>query len=369
MIPQSNPGASYLAQRADIDSAIQEVLASGWYILGGQVSTFEREFASYIGVPHMLGVANGTDAITLALKSLGIGPGDAVATVSHTAVASIVGIQLSGATPVLLDIDEFYTLDPEQLKGAATVAEAHNLRLAAVLPVHLYGQSADLDRIAAFSRAIGGVIIEDCAQAHGAVWNGKMLGSIGDAASFSFYPTKNLGAFGDGGATAFRDSDVMTRANQLRQYGWDADRRCQQHGMNSRLDELQAAILRAKLTRLAADIERRRAIAAAYNDGLRDLPILLPEVREGCVHAWHQYVVSVSDREAFRNAMTTAGIGTAIHYTPPNHLHPVYRNALRAGALTRTEVACERIVSLPMFSELTDPQVNRVIDAIRAACR
>ena len=367
-IPQSDPGASYLAHRREIDSAIQAALASGWYILGNQVSAFEREFASYVGTPHMLGVANGTDAITLALRALGIGSGHAVATVSHTAVASIVGIQLAGATPVLLDIDDYYTLDADQLMVAAKVAEAQNLRLAAILPVHLYGQPADLEGIGTFARAAGTVVIEDCAQAHGALWNGQMVGSIGEAASFSFYPTKNLGAFGDGGATAFRDGDAMARATQLRQYGWDADRRCQQFGMNSRLDEVQAAILRTKLPRLAADIDRRRAIAATYHEGLSNLPIALPKVREGCVHAWHQYVISLPDRDAFRLAMTTAGIGTAIHYTPPNHLHPVYQKALRARPLIRTERASQQIVSLPMFPELTEVQVSRVIDAVRASC-
>jgi dTDP-4-amino-4,6-dideoxygalactose transaminase len=193
-----------------------------------------------------------------------------------------------------------------------------------------------------------------------------MVGSITEAASFSFYPTKNLGAIGDGGATVFRDADAANRGTQLRQYGWDTERNCQRFGRNTRLDELQAAILRSKLSRLSADIARRRDIAATYDDGLRNLPLTRPKVREGCEHAYHQYVISVSDRDGFRRAMTKAGVGTAIHYTPANHLHPAYAKVARiGGALPRTEQAAKHVVSLPIFPELSDVQLSRVIDAIR----
>ena len=365
-IPQSNPGASSAGYKDEIDRSIQRVMASGWYILGQEVAAFEREFANFIGASNVIGVANGTDAITIALEALGVGPGCAVVTVSHTAVASIVGVQLSGATPLLVDIDEHYTLDPQHLEAAAASAKKQGLRLAAILPVHLYGQPADLDPIIDFAKVNGAVVIEDCAQAHGALWKGRMVGGITEAASFSFYPTKNLGAIGDGGATSFRDPEVVARGMQLRQYGWDAERRCQHFGRNSRLDELQAAILRAKLKGLAADIARRREIAAAYDEGLRNLPLTLPKVREGAVHAYHQYVVSVANQNAFRESLVKAGVGTAIHYAPANHLHPAYAKATRVGgALPATEEAAKHVVSLPMFPELTDGQVSRVIDAVR----
>lgn len=367
-VPQSDPGASYAANRAALDAAMQGALTSGWYILGENVAEFEREFASWGCMSHALGVANGTDAITVALKALGIGEGHAVATVSHTAVATIVGIQLAGATPILLDIDAFYTLDAHQLDSARNVAEANGLRLGAILPVHLYGQPADLAAITRFAAQQDCVVIEDCAQAHGALWNERLVGSITEASSFSFYPTKNLGAFGDGGATGFRDADAMTRATQIRQYGWDSERRCQRFGMNTRLDELQAAVLRIKLKSLDQDIQRRRAIAATYQDGLRNLQLQLPVTRPDCVHAWHQFVIALDNRDRFRQAMSVAGIGTAIHYAPPNHTHPAYTNALRASNLKRTDDVCSRIVSLPMFPELTDFQVSRVIDGVRASC-
>lgn len=365
-IPQTDPGASYRAHREEIDAAVQASLAGGWYILGEAVAKFEREFAEFIGANNIVGVANGTDAITLALKALGVGPGDAVVTVSHTALATLVGIQLSGATPILVDVDAYGTLDPRFLEDCATLAGARDLRLAAIVPVHLYGQPADLEPIMAFAKKHGAVVIEDCAQSHGALWNGQMTGSITEAASFSFYPTKNLGAFGDGGAVALRDADAAARAVQLRQYGWDTHRLSQRFGMNSRLDEVQAAILRCKLPRLASDIARRRAIAAAYDDGLGNLQIALPKTREGCVHAWHQYVVSVSDQADFRAKLGKSGVATAIHYAPPNHVHPAYKETLRVGSLARTEHESARVVSLPMFPEMTDEQVNRVIDVVRA---
>ena len=258
MIPQTDPKAAYLEQQAEIDAAIQRQLASGWYILGKEVQGFEAEFAAYLGLAHGIGVANGTDALVLALKGLGIGPGDQVATVAHTAVATVVAVEQTGARPVLIDIDPLtYTMDPAALDAAFAAYPD----IKAVVPVHLYGQPADLPAILAIARRHGAKLIEDCAQAHGAKLDGRTLGTWGDVACFSLYPTKNLGALGDGGIIATGDQGLATDLKALRQYGWREHYVSDLVGMNSRLDELQAAILRVKLTALDRWNARRRAIA------------------------------------------------------------------------------------------------------------
>jgi dTDP-4-amino-4,6-dideoxygalactose transaminase len=369
-IPQCDPSASYLAQREAIDAAVLRVLASNRYILAGEVAAFEHDFGKWLGVSHVISVANGTDAITIALRALGIGPGCAVATVSHTATATLAAIELAGATPILLDIDEFHTIDAAALPAATVQAERLGMRLAAIAPVHIYGQPADMDAILSFAKKHGAVVVEDCAQALGATWKGQMLGTLAEGASFSFYPTKNLGAIGDGGALTLANGDAASRAAKLRQYGWDDHRLSQMSGINSRLDEIQAGILRVKLEFLSKNVARRQAIAAIYNDGLSNTQLRTPKVREGGTHAYHQYVVEVDNQQRFRETLAAAGVGTAIHYLPPTHMHPTYRKtAIAGGRLPSTEEVCQRIVSLPMFPEMTEAQVNRVIDASRAALR
>ncbi|MCA9973883.1 MAG: DegT/DnrJ/EryC1/StrS family aminotransferase, partial [Anaerolineales bacterium] len=262
-IPFLNLRAAYAAQRAALDTAVSRALASGWYILGAEVAAFETEFAAAMAAPHCVGVASGTDAVLLGLRALGVGPGDEVITVAHTAVATVAAVELAGATPVLVDVTpDTATLDPAQLPAAITP------RTRAVVPVHLYGHPADLDPILAIARQHGLWVLEDCAQAHGARYRGRPVGSFGDAAAFSFYPTKNLGALGDGGAVLTPHADVAERLRALRQYGWQERYVSQVPGYNSRLDELQAALLRAKLPHLPEMNAARRRLAAAYGAAL-----------------------------------------------------------------------------------------------------
>jgi dTDP-4-amino-4,6-dideoxygalactose transaminase len=360
MIVPANPGAGYRALKAEIDAAVARALESGWYILGQEVKAFEAEFAAWLGAGKTVGCGNGTDAIVLALRGLGIGPGCAVATVSHTAVATVAAVEMVGATPVLIDIEpDHFTMDAVDL--AATLASS-KMRIKAVLPVHLYGQAADLDAIGALCRANGLALIEDCAQAHGATWHGQKVGTFGDAATFSFYPTKNLGALGDGGAVAM-PSDVMAgRVAAIRQYGWRTHYISDDVGMNSRLDELQAAILRVKLVHLDAANARRQAIAAVYDEALRHTSIVPPARRAGAGHVFHLYVIRTPDRDAVQAKLRAAGIGSGIHYPMPVHLQPAYRDrvALGVAGCVQTEIAASQVLSLPLYPELTDDEVAQV---------
>src|SRR3990167_1975700 len=281
----ANPAAQYDTYRIEINAAIQSVLEKGHYILGENVAAFECEFSAYLGVENTIGVANGTDALVLALKGVQIGLGDEVIIPSMTAVATAAAVTLSGATPIFADIDAtHYTIDPESISKKITP------KTKAIIAVHLYGQPADIDAIQLIAKQHNLKFIEDCAQAVGARFKDKKIGSFGDVACFSFFPTKNLGAIGDGGAVATNNADVALRIRMLRQYGWDEARVSQMHGMNSRLDELQAAILRVKLPYLDRDTEKRNAVAAFYNDALKNINIVKPAVREHAFHAYHLYV-------------------------------------------------------------------------------
>jgi dTDP-4-amino-4,6-dideoxygalactose transaminase len=363
MIPQANPGAGYRALKSEIDEAVARALSSGWYILGNELRAFEAEFAAWLGVPAVIGCGNGTDAIALALRGLGIGPGSTVVTVSHTAVATVAAIEMTGATPLLIDIDPVhYTMDPDALSQVLQQPPPGLPRIRAVIPVHLYGQPADLDRIIPLCRAHGAALIEDCAQAHGARLHGKRVGTFGDAATFSFYPTKNLGALGDGGAVAVSDPNVATRIAALRQYGWHKHYISDEVGVNSRLDELQAAILRVKLTHLDRQNARRAHIAAAYTVALANGPLRPPQQREDASHVYHLYVTRSPDRDRFQTILKENGIGTGIHYPVPVHLQPAYagRIALGPSGCPETERAAKEILSLPIYPELTDAEVETV---------
>jgi len=364
-IPQTDPKAGYLAHKAEIDQAIARVLASGWYILGQEVAAFEREFAAYIGARHGVGVANGTDALVLGLKALGVGPGDMVATVSHTAVATVAAIELAGAQPLLIDIDaDRFTMDPANLTAAL---DAHRGRVKAVIPVHLYGQPADMAAIGDIARGHGARILEDCSQAHGAALDGRKVGLWGDLAAYSLYPTKNLGALGDGGVLTTDDDELNQRLRMLREYGWRERYISDVPGTNTRLDELQAAILRAKLVHLETENERRRQVAAAYDRALGNGPVQAPRRVPGAVHVYHQYVVKVAERDAFRQRLKERGIATALHYPLAVHRQPAYldRVPLAPTGLPETERIMHTIVSLPMFGQMTDQQVERVTAALR----
>ncbi len=359
-ISVSRPHAQYKSHAAAIDAAVRRVFESERYILGPELERFEADFATWCGAPHVVGVASGTDAITIALLALGIGPGDEVITVSHTAVATIAGITRSGATAVMVDIDPTtWTIDPK------AAAAAVGSRTRAIVPVHLYGQPADMDAVTALARSHGLAVIEDCAQAHGATWRGQRVGSIGDAGAFSFYPTKNLGAIGDGGALTLRDQSTAARARQIREYGWDHNRVSQLCGLNSRLDELQAAILRAKLPSLNDDNSRRVAVAAQYAAALADSPLQLPCVRAGASHVWHLYVVAHAERELLREHLAARGIAAGVHYPRPAHRHPAWANA-RTNELPHTDRAANEVLSLPIYPELSQHDLDIVIAAVRS---
>jgi dTDP-4-amino-4,6-dideoxygalactose transaminase len=362
--------ANYEAYKDELRAAALRVLDSGWYIGGKEVEAFEQAFAQFVGTPYAVGCASGTDALILALRACGIGPGDVVITVAHTAVATVAAIESVGATPALVDIDpERFTLDPECLRRACrTLAAGHAGRLKAVLPVHLYGQPADLPAILAVAAEFGLVVLEDCAQAHGARIAGRRVGAWGQAGTFSFYPTKNLGALGDGGAVTSADPAVATQLRLLREYGWKERYISHIAGMNSRLDPLQAALLAVKLPHLETENRRRQAIAARYTAAFTGSALVLPRTFPGTEPVYHQYVVQHPRREALRLFLKEHQIGSLIHYPVPIHRQPAYQNRLPlpAGPLSRTEAACERILSLPIHGQLTNEQCDRVIAAVNA---
>ena len=365
-IPQANPRAGYLAQQSEIDAAVSRVLEGGSYILGREVEIFESAFAAFVGAAYAVGVGNGTDAIELALRACGIGSGDLVFTVSHTAVATIAAIERAGAMPVLIDVEPgTYTMGPYELALALRMPPPG--RPAAVLPVHLYGHPADLSALSEIARGHGLRLIEDCAQSHGAQWRGRPAGSIGDIACFSFYPTKNLGALGDGGMVVTSDRTLASASREIREYGWRERYISARIGINSRLDAIQAAILGVKLDRLDADNARRQAIATRYDVGLADLPLALPLRRPEATHVFHQYVIRLDKRDQLRDRLRNAGIGTGIHYPAPVHRQPAYGDRLAAGpsGLGVTERAAPQILSLPIYPQLSDEAVERVIAEIR----
>jgi dTDP-4-amino-4,6-dideoxygalactose transaminase len=364
-IPASNPLASYRARKEAVDKAVLKVLEHGRYILGEEVSAFENEFASYIACDHGVGVSSGTDAIRMALAACGIGANDEVITASHTAVATIAAIEASGAAPVLVDIEpDYFTMDPQKAKSAITA------KTKAIIPVHLYGQPADLTAILDIARPKGIRVIEDCAQAHGAMFQGRPAGAWGDMACFSFYPTKNLGAFGDAGMVTTNNNDLAHRCRILREYGWAERYISAIAGTNSRLDEVQAAILRVKLPHLDMDNKRRKGIAGIYDRLLDGTGLTLPRQRSGASHVFHLYVVRSKTRDALRVFLKMREIDTLIHYPVPVHLQPAYRGRLRCpNGMSETETAAAQILSLPMYPELTDDQVHAVAKAVTEFAR
>ena len=368
MIPQANPGAGYLAQKAEIDAAVARALASGWYILGKEGEAFEQEYAAWLGTTRAVGCANGTDALALILRGLGIGEGSTVATVSHTAVATVAAIEMAGATPLLLDIDpDTYTMDAEELAAVLGDPPPGLPPIRAAIAVHIYGQACELDPMLAACAEHGVALIEDCAQAHGATLHGRKLGTLGAASAFSLYPTKNLGALGDGGVLATDDFELADRIAAIRQYGWKERYISSMVGVNSRLDEIQAAILRVKLTALDAGNARRRAIAAAYDAALAGGPLAPPVRRPDAEHVFHQYVLRSPHRSDYMARLKADGVGTGIHYPVPVHQQSAYegRVALGPAGCAETARAAQEVFSLPMYPELADEQVERVCTALR----
>jgi len=370
-IPQTSPVASYLAYKDQIDAAVRSVLEGGWYILGQQVKAFEQEFASFIGSNFGIGVASGTDALEIALRALDIGVGDLVFTVSHTAVATVAAIERCGATPVLVDIEEStFTMNPDLLEQTIKLIDTGKLSIKgtfkAIIPVHLYGHPADMAAIVDVAKRYNLLIIEDCAQAHGAKINSQKVGSFGQIGAFSFYPTKNLGAVGDGGMVITNFQKLQQKLLALRQYGWEKRYVSSTKGINSRLDELQAAILREKLKHLEADNERRRKIAKIYNQAVEETEIIAPKEIKNAEHVYHQYVIRTKKRDDLIQHLKKDSIATAIHYPQPVHLQPAYKNKIpivEAG-LVVTEKISQEILSMPMYSQMTDEQVGRVVESL-----
>lgn len=359
-VPAANPLANYLAHKDEIDAAIARVLSGGRYILGEEVAAFEQEFARYIGVRFGIGVGSGTEALHLAMRACEIGPGDEIITVSHTAVATVAAIELCDAKPVLVDIDpQSFTIDSNQIEAAIMP------RTKAIIPVHLYGHPADMQFIGSIARRHSLYVIEDCAQSHGATYQGRKTGAWGDIAAFSFYPTKNLGALGDGGIVVTDDPELAERARLLREYGWRQRYISEIPGLNSRLDELQAAILRVKLRYLDDENSHRRELAQLYNTLLSSTDLVLPKEKGNVCHVYHQYVVRSQRRDALKSYLKAQGVSTLIHYPIPIHLQPAYRGRLgEKGLLPYTERVCREILSLPLYPQLSEKQVRSISELI-----
>lgn len=338
-----------------LEARVIEVVRSGRYVLGPQVERLEQAMADYLGVDHAIAVGSGSDALRLSLVALDIGVGDEVITTPFTFAATLEAIVHTGATPVLVDIDpDTYNLDPRAVAAAVTT----NTR--AILPVHLFGLPADMGRICALASRRGLAVVEDCAQSLGARIDGRPVGSFGDAAAFSFYPTKILGGIGDGGLIATGDARLARRLRRLRNHGDDGAGGYDMAGFNSRLDEIQAAVLTLKLDHLDARVARRRRIAARYNQQLLATGAQLPTAGAGVTHAYGYYTLSVAKRDRLREQLGNAGIGSALYYASPLHLHPRLAATSRFGALPRTEAAAARCLSLPIFPELSDAEVDYV---------
>ena len=359
MIPFADPHAQVVELRGEIDAAIARVLDRGRYVLGDEVRAFESEFASWLGTGWSVGVGNGTDAIHVALRALGIGPGDEVILPSLTASATGAAVLQAGATPVFADVDPVHrTIDPIAVEGLVTP------RTKAIIAVHLYGQACDMDSLLEIRRRTGVHLVEDCAQAHGARYRGRKVGTFGILSCFSFYPTKNLGAIGDGGAVAGSDPALLEKVGLLREYGWKERYHSSHEGWNTRLDELQAAILRVKLPHLDADNSRRRAISDRYDAALAGSGLALPVRRCAAEHVFHLYVVESDARAGFASHLAAAGVGTLIHYPLGIHQQSHFAPFAPSDGLLATERLTGRILSLPMFPQLSACDQDRVVEAV-----
>lgn len=354
-------GPTYLELKDEIDAAISRVLTKGWYILGAEVEAFEHEFARYIGVKHCVGVGNGLDALILSLKAYDIGPGDEVIVPSNTYIATALAVSHVGAHVVFVEPDpRTHNLDPNRIEAAITKDTK------AIMPVHLYGQSADMDPINAVAGRHGLKVIEDAAQAHGAMYKTRKTGSLGDAAGFSFYPGKNLGAFGDAGAVTTNDANVADKIRTLRNYGSKVKYYNEYKGMNSRLDELQAALLRVKLRYLDEWNARRAVLAAHYSESLGQVPwIIVPSEPKGLKSCWHLYVITTLERSRLQEFLAKAGIGTMIHYPVPPYRQNAYADlGLRPGVFPVADRLAEQVLSLPMGPHLSQEHVALVLSEI-----
>ncbi|MBH45192.1 MAG: erythromycin biosynthesis sensory transduction protein eryC1 [Flavobacteriaceae bacterium] len=361
MIPFGDPTASYKFHKQEINEAITRVLESDWYILGNEVKSFENEFASFHADNlHAIGVANGTDGIALSLQSLGLGIGDEIITTAHTAVATVAGIEQAGCTPVFADIEPiFRCIDPKAIESKI------GPRTKAIMPVHIYGQPCEMIKILEIARVNDLNIVEDCSQAHGAEIEGKKVGTFGKLSVFSCYPTKNLGGIGDGGIILAKSKKDAELIKSLRQYGWNKKRESLITGTNSRLDEIQAAILRIKLKHLSHDNLKRRKIAEKYNQAFRGLPMGLPRMKKNELHAMHLYVIECENRDSLMDFLKENRIGTSLHYPLPVHQHLAYANRIRGlDDLNKTESFYKKNLTLPLYPELSPNSVEKVIECV-----
>ena len=365
-VPFINLAKQYSSIKDEIDEAIGRVLERGWFVLGAEVEAFEREFSAYCGVKYAIGTGSGTEALHLALLALGIEPGDEVITVANISAPTVAAICFAGAKPAFVDIDpETFNLDPDRLESYLRQRKAKG-RVRAVIPVHLYGQAADMDPILETAAKYGLSVIEDACQAHGSEYQGKKAGNLGDAACFSFYPTKNLGAYGDGGIVVTNSGETAEKLRMLRNYGEKSKYYNVIRGFNSRLDEIQAAVLRVKLKHLYTWNGRRRRIASMYSDLLAGTLLKLPVEKSRARHIYHLYVVRSDHREELKHHLEISGIGTSIHYPLPLHLQPAYHDlGYRKGDFPETEQAALEVLSLPMYPELETEEIEYICRAIR----
>ena len=343
----------------EFEEAALKVLRSGWYVLGPSVEKFEQEFASYTGAKYAVGVASGLDALILAFRVLGIKEGDEVIVPANTYIASVMGVTINGATPVFVEPDEFHNIDASRIEEAVT----ENTK--AVLVVHLYGQACEMDRITEICRKHNLKLVEDCAQSHGAKYNGQMTGTFGDIGCFSFYPSKNLGAFGDGGAIVTNGENYAADLKMLRNYGSRKRYYFEEVGMNSRLDEMQAALLSVRLKHLDELNEEREMLANRYLTGIKNGKIILPIVRKNATTVWHQFVITTSKRDELIDYLKEKEIGSIIHYPIPPHLSECYRNLnYKEGDFPVTEKDAHEVLSLPFYNGMTEEEQAYVIDAL-----
>lgn len=351
----------FFRYQKEFEDKALEVLRSGWYVLGNEVKSFEEEFAAYTGAGYCVGLASGLDALWIAFRVLGIGPGDEVIVQGNTYIASVMGITINGATPVFVEPDEYYNMN------TAKIEEKITERTKAILVVHLYGQASKMDTIVELAKKYNLKLVEDCAQSHGACFQGQMTGTFGDVGCFSFYPSKNIGAFGDGGAVVVKDEKLAEDFRIFRNYGSEKRYYNKLVGANSRLDELQAGLLRVRLRHVAEYEKERQQIAKRYLNEVKNPKLELPKVREGSTAVWHQFVIRTSCREELISYLNEREIGTIIHYPIPPHLSEAYANlGYQRGAFPVTERYADEVLSLPMYNGMTEEEQTYVIEALNS---
>lgn len=361
MIMTNRLDRGFYKYQQEFEEAALRVLRSGWYIMGKELENFESAFAKYCGAEYALGIGNGLDALTLACRAVGLGEGDEVLVQGNTYIASVMGISINGATPVFIEPNEFYQLDETKLEEKLTD------KTKAVLVVHLYGHAAKMDAITEFCKKHNLKLIEDCAQSHGSCYEGKMTGTFGDIGCFSFYPSKNLGCFGDGGAIITSNPEYYEKIKMLRNYGSKVRYYNDEVGMNSRLDEIQAALLSVRLSRMEELTEERKQLAAYYMDNIHNEKIILPQVRDGADHVYHQFVIRTKTRDDLISYLKDKGIATIIHYPVPPHLAKAYEYlGHKKGDYPITEQMADEVVSIPMYNGLTKEEQDIVIAALNA---